>query len=476
MNRLPGSGGNTHATDPSVDDYNRLQPGFKNSFNGDGSSKAYQLTDMNLDVTAVTATVGGVAKTENTDFTVNRTTGVVTFTTAPATGQDNVIIIAYKTHSDWISSIISCTRAISFTGANGNRIFFGANGTSYYYYSDATRPEYFPLNQYNLINSNDGEITGFGLQNDTLVVFKTSSIYGITYSYSTTTAVASYPCLNINSNIGCDCPGTICLIDNKLTWVTSSLGVFTLVNQLNTSGSATIYRNVNPIGRNINGNSRLSGLLQEANLTDAVAVDFGGKYWISVNGHVYLWDYRLTPYQNLADTDKAQLQLSWWLFDGLPVTCFVQDGTNLYFGDSNGYVQHFENSFADNGAAIPAHWKMKVNHLNEPNILKTVKKIWLSCRTDTATNLSITYYTDNSPNGIADAQTILIASFDLDNWDLDNFTLGVNNWFGEWRRVPPMKNVQAFSFRLDNANANEDLNVSDIIVQFIPVKEVRRSV
>ena len=476
LNRTPTGGGDMFDGKNGVDDYNRLQPGFKNNFNGDGSSKAYTLTDQNLDGTTVTCTVGGVTKTENTDFTVNRTTGVVTFTTVPASGQNNVIITAYKTRSDWINPVLTCKKAISFTGSNGNRIFFGANGTSNYYYSSAADPSYFPVTNVNLINSNDGEITGFGLQNDTLVIFKTSSIYGVTYSYDTSSASAYYPCNNINSEIGCDCPATICLINNRLCWLNSNLGVFTLVNQLNTSGSATVYRNANPISRNINGNARASGLMQEDNLTKAVGIDFMGKYWIAVNGKVYLWDYELTPYQNLADTDKAQLMLSWWLFDGLPITCFCKDGTDLYCGDTLGFVRHFENSYSDNGTAIPAHWKMKINHLGVPNMLKTVKKIWLACRTDTATTLQITYYTDNSPGGIADPSPLYISSFNWAEFDWSAFSWGVYNWFKEWRKVPPIKNAQAFSVMVSNENANEDLNVSDIIVQFRIIKEVRRSV
>lgn len=655
INRGPTGGGNDHSSDASIEDYNRLGAGFKNSFSADGTAKAYTLTEQNLDSTAVTATVAGTEKHEGTDFTVNRTTGVVTFSTAPVHGDNNVIITAYKTHSDWYSSIVTCTKAANFGGPNNNRLFFAGNGSSYYYYSDVGKAHYWPINQYNFINTADDSITGFGLQNDTMLIFKGNSIYGMTYK-TDSQGVGQFPVVNVNSGVGCDCPGTIQLINNKLTWLTSGLGPMTLVNQLNTSGSEVVYRNVNAIGRNINGNSARSGLLNEPNLENAVAVDFQQKYWIAVNGHVYLWDYGLSPYVNSQQVDEAQSQLSWWYFENLDIQCFCQNGTDLYFGDSQGFICHFENNFVDNrytligtgaqsiangnfatdsngdeladsftlsnatavscanntqtliataqyGAlksssftpghryfvtmsvksfsgqvvlqvrinaysvvsiqyhpgdgeyhtlcgivdtesgynayaslvdggvsdwqnisaqnamaidmgtdasnpfynltaddmaelvgivgyresqialsrpvtdAISAYWKMKTNHLGAPNILKNITKIWFACRSNVATTLQITYFTDNRPDGIADNQPITVGGlWDLNNWDLGTWFLGGSAWFGMWRKTPPMNNVEAFSMEFRNGVANEDLNISDIIVSFTAVKEVRRSV
>jgi hypothetical protein len=471
INRTPAGVGNMY---PSTDDYNRMQSGLINHFNGDGATKAYSLTDMNLDATTVTCTITGVTKVEGTDFTVNRVTGVVTFTVAPATGQNNVFITVYKTQPAYMNPILGCNQMIQF----GYRMFFLGNGTNIYYFSDikGTGVDYIPLNQYNALFSTDGTMQGFGIQNDTLILYKEKSNYGIKYNPDGANPAEMFPVVPINSNVGCDCPNTIQLINDKLVWNTSYLGVHTLVNQLNTSGSTQVYRNSIPIGRNINGNSARSGLLAEPNLQNAVSVICGQKYWLAVNGHVYVWDYGLTPYVDSANIDEAALKLSWWYFEDLPITCFTQDKTELYCGDTNGNIQHFVQYYNDNGVAINAYWKMKINHLGLPNILKNITKIWLSCRTDTATTLGITYFTDNAPGGIIDAQPILIESFDWAQFDWGNFTWGVNNWFGEWRKVPPMKGVQAFSIMFSNDNANEDLNVSDIIVQFIPVKEVRRSI
>jgi len=52
------------------------------TFIGDGTV-LYQLAEAGLDADLVTATVDGVVKVENVDFTVNRTLGQVTFSVAP---------------------------------------------------------------------------------------------------------------------------------------------------------------------------------------------------------------------------------------------------------------------------------------------------------------------------------------------------------------------------------------------------------
>jgi hypothetical protein len=136
LNRLPTGGGDLD------EQYNRLGAGFKNSFNGNNSAVAYTLTDDDLDATLVTATVDGVPKVETVDFTVNRTTGVVTFSVAPPTGTNNVVITAYKTEQDDIDSILDCLSVKPFGGQNDNRLFFGNNGTGFYYWTGISNVAY----------------------------------------------------------------------------------------------------------------------------------------------------------------------------------------------------------------------------------------------------------------------------------------------------------------------------------------------
>jgi LPXTG-motif cell wall-anchored protein len=88
INRTPTGGGDVNQN------YNRYGAVFTTWFNGDGTAVDYTLPQSALDATTLTVKVDGVTKTEGTHFTVNRVTGIVTFSTAPATGQNNVVITA----------------------------------------------------------------------------------------------------------------------------------------------------------------------------------------------------------------------------------------------------------------------------------------------------------------------------------------------------------------------------------------------
>ena len=129
-----GSGGRV------IDDVNVLTTKRTYSFHGTETGTAYRLAvdDMKIDSTEVKARVlnaseDWVEKKETTDFTVNRTTGVITFKTAPgkspATGVPNVEI-TFSAATDYTADLINkCTIAIQY-GVNGatDRVFVSGNG------------------------------------------------------------------------------------------------------------------------------------------------------------------------------------------------------------------------------------------------------------------------------------------------------------------------------------------------------------
>jgi len=89
-------------------------------------------------------------------------------------------------------------------------------------------------------------------------------------------------------------------------------------------------------------------------------------------------------------------------------------------------------------------------------------------------NTTITYYTDQNQTGISDSQPIIIDSeFDWDNWDWDNFSWGSDPWFNEPMRKPIAKSTKSFSIKLSNNIAGEDMNASNLNIQYVVVKEVK---
>lgn len=454
INRTPTGGGNTN------EGYNRLGKGFRNSFNGTGSATAFQLTDTSLDATAVTATVGGVAKTEGVDFTVNRTTGIVTFTVAPASGTNNVIITAYKTIQADIDSILNCMTIIPFGGQNDNRVFFGANGTGYYYWTgissvgvDAT---YFPWNNYNIVGLTDEPINGFGKHYDTLVIFKTRELFGVQYSFNGTVGVFnSFP---INDQYGCDCPDTIQTINNNLVYLNSTYGVCVLV------GTAVgSQRNAFPISRNINPR-----LLKESNLTTATSVDFNGKYWLCVNDKVYLWDYFISPYADTGNPDESAKRLSWWYFDNISAGSFIVDGQDLYYSHRTlGRIVKFitvydGTQFYDFGLGYNSMYRIPLRDLGDGIYEFDIKNLYVDCRGDTQTAINILYITSDELNGEIETEPILVGSFSYDTFSYDTFTYQVMGFKETFVLSPMEKKIDLFGIEFSNNDAGRDMNISSV--------------
>jgi hypothetical protein len=466
INRTPTGGGDV------LENYNRIGKGFINKFNGNASAVAYTLTDANLDATTVTCTVDGVAKVENTDFTVNRTTGIVTFVSAPATGTNNVAITAYKTVQADIDTILKCKYAIPFGGQNDNRIFIGGNGTGYFYWTgisangiDAT---YFAYNNYNVIGNSDEDITGFGKHYDTLTIHKESGeIYGETYDWDGIKGIFStFP---INQQYGCDCPETLQNINNNLVWLNSRYGVCILVGT--TVGS---QRNAFPISRNIDPR-----LMKEIDLKMASSVDFNGHYWLCVNDKVYLWNYFISPYYSTGNPDADAQRLSWWYFDNINAQSFVIDGQDLYHANrTTGQFVKFHTAydagqFYDFGEGISAVYRYPIREMGNGVYEFWVPRGWVNVRGDTKTSFIVTYFTSDEPDGDPSTEVIEVGSFMWNNFNWSLFTWGVMGPVYQWALAPGAKNIRYFGAEFANAEAGRDMNISSIIFQYSIKKMIK---
>lgn len=62
----------------------------RDRWDGDASTKIFPLSSIFVRDASYVVKVGGVAKVEATDYTIDKDTGLITFTAAPAAGSDNV--------------------------------------------------------------------------------------------------------------------------------------------------------------------------------------------------------------------------------------------------------------------------------------------------------------------------------------------------------------------------------------------------
>lgn len=465
INRLPTGGGDL------LDDYNRLGAGFRNSFNGNGSATAYTLTDTMLDATLVTATVNGVARVEGVNFTVNRTTGVVTFSVAPASGTNNVIITAYKTDQEDIDSILNCLSVQAFGGQNDNRLFFCNNGTGIYYWTGISElgvdPSYVPLNNFNIVGLPEENITGFGRNQDILVVIKEREIYGVTYTFDGTMGVFSS--FAISDVFGSDCPWSIQTVNNDTVFLSSEFGPCIVQ-----STSVSSQRNVFSIGRNIN-----KRLLTETNLQEATSLEFDGKYWLVINDKVYLWDYFISPYFDTGNPDDNAARLSWWYFDNINAEDFIKDGDELYYIHRTSgktvkfYTVYDGGQYYDFGLGYNAIYRYPYRLIGGGLYEFTVLNGIIGVRGDRRTKYNVTYFTNDEINGEAEIEPIEVGSFAWDTFSWDNFTWAVMGPLFPWPLRPSLKNIQYFAVEFENSDAGKTINIQFMKWQYAIKKQIK---
>lgn len=228
-----------------------------------------------------------------------------------------------------VKKISSMTMGRWFGGArggleNGTRLFVaGGVEEGIIRWSDLNRPNYFSENNYAYVGDGS-KITALAQQDDMLVIFQEHAITYATYvegigytaadiqnenTVDVTTLSATFPLTTIHSEVGCDCPDTVRLCNNRLVWLTSAGKVYCLVNN-----SQYNERNVREISYAI------EWLLKKhtaAELKAAKSADVGGMYFLFVEKKIYVLDYANTSFEYYtyqAHEKRLKNYLSWYVW------------------------------------------------------------------------------------------------------------------------------------------------------------------
>jgi hypothetical protein len=456
LGRDPTGGGT------AFEDFNLLGAGFKDSFSTLGSATAFTLSLSVLDATLVTATVNGVAKAETTDFTVNRTTGVVTFSVAPTVGTDNVVITAYKTVSGFANRILNCKFSVLFGGANDTRVFVSGNPNYPYtnidYRSGLLDPSYFPENGFTQIGSQAEPITAYTKQYDYLIVHKLNSTWNRTYS-TDADGLAIFPIKPINDKIGALGFKSVALINNTPVTLDKFKGYHRL-----TQGTVRDERNYEHISLLIDNN-----LLKEADLEDAIAFDYDGKMLVAVNGNVYVWDYE--------DVDDQTQTGEWFFWTNVYAASFLEYNGYLYFGDSRvGMIYKFKqdgetNAREDDGEKILPYWKGKRFNMGAYSYRKNIDKVYLTLQPDSKASAGFYYQDDNITSDLVQLVSKYTYNYITYNYLYYTYKTAL---FPETQRIK-IKSKKTIYFQpiIKNENLNESMGLSALEIYFKYVSEVK---
>ena len=365
ISRTPSGGGTTY------EPLNLLGRKWKESFlstSDTASVKTYYLTTKELDEDELeieTLQTDGTWKklTENTDFTVNRKTGCVTFVTAPGaspiTGYDNVHITAYKTREGYADKIQKCRFGVLYgVGGNADRIFVSGNpdAPNLDYYSGYNDPTMFGDTSYSQLCQDDGEVMGYSVLGGLLAAHLTGGQNGrnIVVREGSLDSSGNAVFKITNTLIGAEALGRYGFAATyKEPLFLSRNGVFAITTEELTAEKFSQKRSL----------YLTNSLESEEGLADAYAILWRDFYLLTVpkSGRVYLLDTMQREYSKNEPYSNFQYEGYYWT--GIYARVLWSDNDYLYFGRADGSLCRFYNdvdrmeSYQDDGKPIKAYWE-----------------------------------------------------------------------------------------------------------------------
>ena len=416
----------------------------------------YQLPVGNIGGVAE-VTVDGKTLAAGTDYTVDAAGGVVKFAKAPAVSDppvNNTVRITYeKENPEAMAAIMDCPYAAVYgadaslcmvlggSAAQPNAFFWNGNDEL------SMDPGYWPMPFYNLAGDTREAVTGFGRQYGGLIVFKENSVgraeCGVENIDGRDSISMTYTA--INSQVGCDLPWSIALVENNLVFANRRQGVHMVRDS-----SAANENNIVCLSRKVNGTAQRPGLLAAmaaAERDSVCALDDDSRYWLCAGGQVYAWDYALSPWK----------EPSWFLFTQVPGIAYLRAEGKTWHLDDNGRLTVFVRDFLDYGGAIEKVYQFPPRAFGGYDRLKDVLWCIFAVRSDTDSEVDIRYDSDFETRW--DKTQIRSLSWRLAPRNLAHRCLSRQRFAHVARRRPGCRHVRHFAMRLTNSQPAQDLAI-----------------
>jgi len=445
INAPPAGGGTL------FEEVNLLTGQKSQTFIGDGSSTLYQLAETTIDADEVLASISGVPKTEGVDFTVNRTLGQVTFTVAP--GNELPVIIT------WVKAVAGSTDlvknnkyAIAYGVENDTNLFIWGNPNekNRFRFSGILKANYFPVNSFVSVGTDEFAITDLEPQYQSLLVFKKNETKIVTpelnpnYANNTGLNKFNYPYRDLNVAVGNLAPNQVRLIENNpLSLDGFSMWLWSSATSVEDERNARIV------------SDRLKLSLQVLDLSTAVTFDNQNEkeYWLNIGGYVYIWNYgndTFYRYSNVAATE------------------FIEIEGQIYFA-GNGFVSRFDDEYTSDrevlGDSIPCVMKTGFADFDSLEYRKIMTNEWISIKADSKTSTLVKFVTDRKNE--EDSKEFLVSYnlIDFDNIDFDDFSFLTNVNPQPHRFRGKIKKFTYLQVIFMNDTNNETLTVLKLLLQ-----------
>ncbi len=346
--RKPAGGGTV------FEDVNLLTGQRINTFLADGESKEYILDALNIDTDFVP--IVKVNDEVVSNYTVNYSTGKITFSTAPpeplTDGYDNVSVQFRKTIAGYKERILNCTLLQVFD----NRVFFSGNTDfpNMIYHCSLNDPSYCSDLDYYNEGLDSAHVKGMVAGNNVLWVFKEPSQADTTVFYHTPTIDSEYGKIypSTHSSISTGCIGKAINFNDDIVFF-SDRGMEGIHGDVTTE--QVIAHRSTLVDRK---------LTAEKNYKDMVLEEWEGYLMVFIDDSVYLADSRAM----FTNNEHEEYEWFYWKL-GEKVLCTKVHDRTLYIGTENGVY-----TLSDTAGAVEAYWVTPKDKFKYQQFLKTTNK------------------------------------------------------------------------------------------------------
>ena len=382
---------------------NLLTPKRKNLFIADGESTDYYLDDTNLDsktTYAMVATIedNGTTSTLNEDinFSVNRTTGVVTFNSAPSEGA-RVTITYSKTISGYKARILNSKISCEFD----NRIFVAGNPDypNAVFHSEYNEPRYFSDLGDTECGVDLSLVKAMIPASNSLYVIKEkdnnqSSLIILTPAYTTINGADSktYPATNASVSLGCVSTG-INFRDDLVYFSRNGLEAIT----------GSVYNEQILTHRSSNVDAKM---VNETGYKNVKLCEWKNYLLCLINSKVYLADANA-----IHENDYGKNEYEWFYWE-LPnnISYIKEYKDNLYYGNASGDIYLANESITKDGEAdIASYIVTYKDNCGYDGYTKTTNKKGAEIDLKTMSNDAI------NVNAITNTKNVLVGTYSDSN-------------------------------------------------------------
>lgn len=514
----------------SGEGFNLLTPKFRCTYTTDGKGDTFNLPLTDIDDSEVTITY--ITRGQTLEYTIpagateSNEAGGYYFRLSRAAGslyaaktdnkpysvalpdegiKENIIITAAKTTPGSEKIIFGMQFCTWYGGGGGlyagTRLFVSGNDEEpgLVHWSDVNNPLYFPENNYAYIGNAGQSVTAFGKQGEKLIIFKEHEIYFTTYnagSISTeavmnseiidiTANTAQFPIVQLHPSIGCDCPKTIQLCDNRLIWATSTGDVYCL-STTNALSETTVHL----LSRNV---EKWLSTVDAVNFRSlAFAYDYAGYYVLMFREKAFalnyadsqflyqvaysggkkdgdklkwfVWEYTLfaTPeipeagiqreitktILSVISNGKDAIALCWDVDSVVPGYRYLAD----FSGVVDDYVYEGQRIYQIGRMEIPCLFQTKMFDMGYPEQEKIVQQVYITASNRSERTATVSYL---STRGIT-ADTYQLEQRETVGTDSPQY-MSIN------RLTPNLSRIHHFGLRLESAGG---ISVGDIAVKY----------